>query len=210
MLWLKRGMSSLARKLLRRLVEQSRTAIEDGIVPGSGGIAFLGDSITAGGRWDLLLPHLPTRNLGIGGDRTDHVLERIAPAIRLAPSKLFLLIGTNDLTVGVPVDTIAGNVARILDELRRALPNCSFYLQSVLPRTADYAPTIATLNERYRKIARERRATFVDLWPLFDDGKGALKASLTNDNLHLLGAGYVVWRDALASYLGGFQSSGAR
>jgi lysophospholipase L1-like esterase len=63
----------------------------------SGINAFLGDSITNGGRWNQLFPDVRTANFGVDGDCSRHVLARLQPVIALKPARVFLMIGTNDL-----------------------------------------------------------------------------------------------------------------
>jgi len=183
------------------LPEQHPSAALGAAVPGSCIVVFLGDSITAGGRWDLLFPGIPSANFGVNGDHTHQVLSRLAPIIRLKPAKLFLLIGTNDLGGGIVEDTTVANVAKILDQLQSALPRCRIHLQTVLPREAEYTARVQSLNQRYAQLAQAKRVVLIDLFPLFDDGHGKLRPDLTDDGLHLLGAGYDVWRAAIAPYV---------
>jgi lysophospholipase L1-like esterase len=42
-------------------------------------------------------------------------------------------------------------------------------------------------------MARDTRATYVDLWPIVVNEKGQLDASLTGDGLHLNQQGYERW-----------------
>lgn len=186
----------IERLVLQKLWRSWRSGINSAVVPGSGGVAFLGDSITHGGRWDLLLPTVSTRNFGISGERTDHLLTRLEPLIALQPKKLFILIGTNDLTKGVGLPTIAQNVDQLIARLKNET-SCEIYLQSVLPRAKKFAERIKSLNELYRNVADKHAVTFVNLYPLFDNGEGQLRAELTDDELHLLGPGYDIWRKAI-------------
>lgn len=193
--------TALSEFFLKKLWAQCRTGLETAVVPGSGGTAFLGDSITHLARWELMFPTANTRNFGISGECSHHLLARLGPLIRLRPEKIFLLIGTNDLSRGFTVEEIGFNVAKILDELRKALPECTLYLQTVMPRESKYSDRIKAMNAIYSRIATERNIELINLFPLFDDGKGAIRKELTNDDLHLMGAGYSIWRDALAPYL---------
>ena len=47
-------------------------------------------------------------------------------------------------------------------------------------------------------MAAETGADYLDLYPLFVNGDGYLRADLTSDGLHLNQDGYMVWRTALA------------
>lgn len=164
-------------------------------------VAFLGDSITAAGQWRHLFPSVPSQNFGVNGDVSGDLLRRLEPVVALKPGKLLLMIGTNDLGRGYEEDSIVANVAAILDRLRVALPGCLVYLQSVLPREAFYAERVRSLNRRYLQLARERGVPFIDLFGLFDDGDGGLRRELTDDGLHLVEAGYEVWRAAIDRYV---------
>ncbi len=195
---------SLTSMLIERLISRKlwrmwRDGLEMAAVPGSGGIVFLGDSITHNARWDLMFPNIATRNFGINGERSEHLLTRLEPIISIQPTKVFILIGTNDLAVGRTVDEISADVDGIVHRLQTALPDCTVYLQSVLPRAKKFAARIHALNARYRQIADQRGAEFIDLFPAFDDGTGTLKKELTYDVLHLMGQGYRLWHDIIES-----------
>lgn len=164
-------------------------------------VAFVGDSITAAGRWQQLFPHWHCGNFGVDGDRSDQVLLRLGAVIDFRPARLFLLIGTNDLGCSVEEGVIVDNVGRILRQLRQALPDCQLCLQTVLPREQAYAGAVRALNRRYAQLAQEHAVALLDLYPLFDDGHGRLRAGLTEDGLHLLDAGYTLWQQALAPAL---------
>ena len=70
-------------------------------------IIFLGNSITNGGEWAELLGNPHAKNRGISGDTTQGVLDRLSTITKGKPSKIFLLIGTNDLSRGKSVDEVA-------------------------------------------------------------------------------------------------------
>ena len=193
--------AALTDLLMGKLWIQWRSGIEAAVVPGSGGVVFLGDSLTHSARLDLMFPGLPTRNFGISGERSDQLLTRLGPIISLKPGKLFLLIGSNDLSRGRTIEQIGADVARILDELGGALPGCKLHLQTVMPRESKFFARIKALNAVYAGIAAQRGIPLIDLFPLFDDGTGKIRQDVTNDNLHLLGSGYAMWREVLAPYL---------
>ncbi|MDM4769152.1 GDSL-type esterase/lipase family protein [Solimonas sp. SE-A11] len=184
-------------KMSAKLWEQMRSTLDATAPRDCGGVLFLGDSITILGRWELLFPGLRVLNFGIPGERSEHLLARLEPVVRVRPDKLFLMIGTNDLSRGVPVPDIASNVEKILVELRRELPECRLFLQTVLPCRRKLAPQIQDLNARYAAIAASQGLSLIDLYPLFDDGSGQIRRELSNDQLHLLGPGYAIWGRAI-------------
>lgn len=157
-------------------------------------VVFLGDSITELSRWHELFPGAPVRNRGISGDTTDGVLRRLDQITAGKPAKVFLLIGTNDLLWDTPEEEIAGNIERIVDRIATESPTTEIYVQSVLPRGIDYRENVETLNAMVRaRLGSD--ATWIDLYPLFLADDGSIRDDLANDELHLLGPGYVIWRD---------------
>lgn len=179
--------------LMTRMQDQRRSQFEvlqPQVRPGD--IVFLGDSITEGGSWHEWFPDLPVRNRGIGGDTTEGVLQRLHQ-IGNRPAKLFLLIGTNDITMVVKDQDILANLEKIVTTVRSTCSETSVYVQSLLPRRTKRAPHLQRLNAEYARIAEKHGATFIDLWPAFADSDQRLKSEYTNDSLHLLGAGYAAW-----------------
>lgn len=163
-------------------------------------IVFLGDSITEGGPWEELFPDLRVRNRGIGGDTSEGVLRRLEQISRATPAKVFLLIGTNDLFRGDAEDEIVGNITEILGRLKQETPDTEVYLQSVLPRAPSYRAAIEALNARLSEVALERGSAWVDLYTAFLDLEtGGIRAELSNDELHLLGPGYALWKEQIAT-----------
>lgn len=163
-----------------------------------GDIVFLGDSITEGGRWGEWFAGRPVRNRGIGGDTSAGVLARLDQVISGRPAKVFLLIGTNDLAFNVPEADIVANVSQIIDRIHTGSPSTRVYLQSVMPRAVEYREQIESLNASIQRHIGER-AEWVNLYPrLLDDADGSISNDFSNDELHLNGAGYANWREAIA------------
>ncbi len=163
-----------------------------------GDTVFLGDSLTEYGMWEELFPQSNTRNRGIVGDTTSGVLARVEQVADGQAEQVFLLIGTNDLFAGVSQEEIIANILTIIDEIQASSPETDIYVQSLLPRQAVFTEQIEALNAEL-ETAIAGKATWVNLYPLFLDEAGtSLDDSLTNDELHLLGEGYLIWRDAIA------------
>ena len=172
----------------------------------SSDVVFLGNSITAGTDWNELL-QLPTaRNRGISGDITYGVLERLDDVISGKPSKIFILIGINDISKNIPDDTILNNYAKIVDRIQTGSPKTDIYFQTLLPVNASFGKFknhyekdqhILYVNEGIRKLTNEKNIQLIDLYPHFLDGDNHLKASLTHDGLHLRIEGYQVWAKIL-------------
>jgi lysophospholipase L1-like esterase len=192
----------LVRRLLWPAKAMRRAQFEQLPLP-AGRVLFLGDSITEQGLWHEWFPELPTLNRGISGDTVGEVRARLDSAVR-APSAISLLVGTNDLSGLGPsrdVVKIAQEFRGLVEDLRRRAPDTHLIVNSVMPRKATFASQVRALNHEYAAIAREAGATWVDLWPVLADGADSLKAQYTGDSLHLNGAGYAVWVEALRPLL---------
>lgn len=169
-------------------------------------ILFLGNSITERGPWQELLPGKPVVNRGIGGDNTFGLLARLDSHLVMKPKVIFLLIGINDIGRGLPTEVSASNYRRIVDRIRSVCPKATLYLQSILPMnekilTAAYLKNkkdkVIALNQEIRKIAAERKLTFIDLHPVFADPQGELQAGMTIDGIHLRPSAYAKWVEFL-------------
>jgi lysophospholipase L1-like esterase len=171
-------------------------------VPAPGHVVLLGDSSTEFGLWQEWFSGQPVLNRGIGGETSADLLRRLDSAVH-QPAGVFLLIGTNDLTAGVPLQDITGNVRTLLDEIERRAPGTPVVVQSVMPRTARFRDDIRLLNEAYRGLVDSATAEvqYLDLWPALADEQGLLRSEFTGDGLHLTGAGYAAWVDVLRPHV---------
>jgi lysophospholipase L1-like esterase len=192
----------------RQLWLQKRTEWAAQVERDRHAVVFLGDSITQGWGDDLggSFPGVKVANRGISGDTTRGVLIRLPEdVLALAPSAVFLLIGTNDLEEGAPVETIAGNLKLILAALRRHNPQLPIVLSQVFPSaTAQRRPAdqIKALNRLYAAaIKGDAHTLLVETWPLFADAQGDALASEFPDRLHPNAAGYAKWAAALRPVL---------
>ncbi len=164
-------------------------------------VVFLGDSLTEYGLWSEWFLGRSVVNRGIGGDTSAGVLRRLDTSTG-SQRKLSLLIGTNDLALGVRIPAIAANVGAIIDGIRRTAPATEIYLNGVLPRARRFRDRVRELNDALLAVADERTVVFLDLWPALADADGALRRDFTMDKLHLTGAGYRAWVGVLADHLG--------
>ncbi|WP_339788363.1 GDSL-type esterase/lipase family protein [uncultured Imperialibacter sp.] len=168
----------------------------------TGKILFLGNSITEGGPWAELLGDPTVVNRGIGGDFSYGILNRLDEIIQRKPSKLFLLIGVNDIGNDIPDAVIANNVRKIVTRLKAETPATEIYIQSILPVNPEYPRFPQHYDKQYHvlmtnqllyKVALDTKVTFVNLFPLFLDNRQRLDANLTKDGLHLNRQGYDIW-----------------
>lgn len=172
-----------------------------------GDIVFLGNSITDGGEFQELFGREDVKNRGIVGDVINGVSKRLHQVTDGKPSKIFLLIGINDVSHGLTAEKIAERYESLVKEIRTQSPESALYVQSVLPINNDFnryknlkgrEGVIPELNTLLEDVAARNGAVYVDLWPTFADESGKLRKDFTTDGLHLSGAGYKAWAAALS------------
>ncbi|MBA9078899.1 GDSL-type esterase/lipase family protein [Rufibacter quisquiliarum] len=165
-------------------------------------VVFLGNSITARGKWAELLPGVPVANRGIGGDITHGVLARLDDILATKPRKIFLLIGINDLSRRIPEAIILQNYERLVRRVKQQSPKTKLYVQSVLPLLDDMLkpdylknlnPAVTSLNTQLQAFAKKHKLTYINLHPIFADASGQLKKEYSLDGIHVTDAAYPVW-----------------
>lgn len=198
-------------------------------------LVFLGDSITdfwtmAGnpwfpgqqmGRavWQESFAGEPARhtglNLGVSGDRTEHVLHRILPravgglgqldAADLQPDFVVILVGVNNTwDAEMPVvDSVVAGIRSVVTAVHARKPAARLILQSLLPLPdmEKNAAVIRPVNAQLRALAASPAfrgfTDFLDLYPAFVDAAGRPLAGLFADGVHPNEAGYRAWRTLL-------------
>jgi lysophospholipase L1-like esterase len=188
--------------------EKARTGWAQRVQEDQGAVVFLGDSITQGwgGRLATTFPGLKIANRGISGDTTRGMLIRLQEDVLfLKPSAIVMLLGTNDIEVGIPTDAIGRNFGKILAAIKAHDPKVPILLCRVLPSSADKkrpAETIKALNALYEAAAYgDPQITVVDTWTLFANAEGDATPECFPDLLHLNEAGYQKWGAALRPVL---------
>ncbi|APM39036.1 GDSL-type esterase/lipase family protein [Clostridium kluyveri] len=174
---------------------------------GHGKIIFLGDSLTDIAEWNELLNNPNVLNRGISYDTTSGALNRISEITRLKPSKIFIMLGINDIGKGLTSRNIISNYSKILESIKENSPNTTIYIQSVLPINKDLFKTttnskeIIELNNSLKELCKNFDIKYIDLYSLFTlPNENKLYKEYTVDGLHINGKGYIVWRDAVKDY----------
>ena len=175
---------------------------------GEGDVIFIGDSITQGWEgegkevWGKYYAHRNAVNLGIGGDRTQHVLWRIqnGELDGITPKLAVLMIGTNN-TGGQFAEHIAGGIKAIVAELQKQKPDMKILLLGVFPRSAKATDTIRAkikyINAIISKLDDGKNVAYKDIGEKFLDKDGALDKKIMPDFLHLSEEGYSIWAKAI-------------
>lgn len=175
-----------------------------------GATVFVGDSITEFfplkkylGREQALI------NRGIAGTDTvwlqAHLDEQV---LALEPSKIFLMLGVNDIGRGYPNQDIVSRLSEIVARIRQDNCFASIYLLSLLPvnESPSYQGTVKVRNNQTIQALNADLSVltgveYIDLYPTLLDESGQLAESYTSDGLHLTMTGYEKLAETLTLYL---------
>lgn len=188
------------------------------VAKGNVDLVFIGDSITQGwegagkGVWAKFYGERNAVNLGIGGDRTQHVIWRLDNdnVKDIAPKAAVVMIGTNNSGSNTP-EQIAEGVAVIVKQLRTKLPETQVLLLAVFPRGTNKVDKRRQVNEKanaiFSKLDDGKHVHYLDIGPKFLQDDGTLTKDIMPDLLHLSPKGYTIWAESieekLAKLLGG-------
>ena len=176
-------------------------------------VVFIGDSITEGWEgagkqtWSKFYAHRNAVNLGIGGDRTQHVLWRLENGNieGLNPKAVVLMIGTNNSnSEDNSPGQIAEGVQAIVKKLRAKLPETKILLLAIFPRSENYSAQrgkLAMINQVLRKSADDQNVLWADFGSKFQNEDGTIPRELMPDYLHLSPRGYEIWAEAIEDML---------
>ncbi len=160
-------------------------------------------------------------NRGISGTTSDDFLREIdAVLLGLKPNKVFLNIGTNDMTESRYgpgwMDHLMSNYETILRTVRDALPGTIVYIMAFYPANLhmpNRTPmqeemlrlrTKENLNEcncRLEKLAEQFGQRFINVNDGLTDENGELKAEYTYDGVHMYAEAYKLVFRNLKPYL---------
>ena len=165
-------------------------------------IVFYGNSITNMHEWwEAFGSDGRILNRGNSGGNSQELIDNLQSVIDGKPAKLFLMIGTNDISNGVPYRTVVDNIGIIIDRILTESPETEIYVQSILPRVAEPQNTNnKAANELIASLCEDKGVTYVNLW---DSLQGIRNyGEWSADGLHLYASGYRVWCRQIAPYLG--------
>ena len=154
-------------------------------------IVFLGNSITDGCEWAELFNNRHIKNRGISADRSGWLLDRLDPIVK----------------------EVAANIGKLLDRFAEESPWTKIYVQSILP--VNGVDTKAKAKNHWKKGAEiieankliealcegRKNVLYIDVYSALVDQKGMLDQRYTNDGLHLMGEGYLAWKEVIEKYV---------
>ena len=130
-------------------------------------------------------------NIGCGYDRTENVLWRIyhGELDNLTADKVFIMIGTNNLSHKDPDKDIVAGISAIVDAVRTRHPQSEITVMGLFPRRGKEAK-IKTLNTAIKAMTKEQKVRFSDPGKSLIGKGGKIDEKLFTDGLHPNAEGY--------------------
>jgi len=167
---------------------------ENSVREESGGIVFIGDSITEMYDTDNFYTDYKVINRGIGGDTTRQLLRRLYDnALIMKPKLINLLVGINDLGQRFDNSYIVNNIEKIIVNIKEQCPDTKIILQSIYPikgggkgrnRRKAHNEDVRIINIEFLRLSTKYNLTYVDMFSLLIDDKGNLIKEYSSDGLH--------------------------
>ena len=148
-------------------------------------------------------------NRGVGGWRTEEMLACLDEmVISLQPRRLFINIGTNDLSdAAVTIDALISRYEDILNRIVAAVPGVELVMMAYYPINYDAADEsikaclrirtnerIQEANQAVEALAHRRGHRFINVNAPLTDEQGRLKAAYTIEGMHIREEGYrAIW-----------------
>lgn len=179
-------------------------------------IVFLGDSITD---WypfeELYEDYIPIVNSGKAGTRTFELLPKLKELVyQYNPTKVFILIGTNDLNTHTGKKQLVNNIEKMIKRIKKHRSKCKIYVQSIYPvnkiddEKEDSEETsqkenkeIKEVNRNIKKLCKKHNVSYIDVFNELIDENGNLEKKYTKDGLHLSNLGYLKVTKILTPYI---------
>lgn len=187
--------------------QERHAQMNERVKQGNVDLLFIGDSITHGWEgegapiWEQYYAARNAVNLGIGGDRTEHVLWRLENGniAGVSPKLAVVMIGTNNHKAN-SAGEIAEGVTAIIRKLRNDLPEMKILLLGIFPRTdveQELQDKLKQVNTLIADLAADKMVKYFDIGRFFLDDAGALPKEVMPDLLHPNAKGYQIWAEAV-------------
>lgn len=170
-------------------------------------VLFIGDSITH--FWETFGKEVfaeyytsrKTLNLGISGDRTEHVLWRLENGNidGLNPKLAVLMIGTNNWQDNSARE-IADGITAIVQKLNREMPDMKILVLAIFPRAdvpQEFRDKLEETNAMIAKLDDGEVVHFLNINSAFLTDEGELTKEVMPDLLHPQQYGYTLWAEAM-------------
>ena len=155
-------------------------------------------------------------NRGVGGYKTSDLLPILdACVFELEPRKVFINIGTNDLSDdSIPLEKVMSNYDRIITQIEERLPGVIIYMMAYYPVNYDAADEemkpcllirtnekINRANELVEQLAARHGQRYINVNAPLMDEQGRLKAEYTIEGMHIKPEGYRAMFEDIMAYV---------
>ena len=177
-------------------------------------IVFLGDSITEIYPINKIYGDLPIIKSGVSGYKTEDILKRMDSMVyRYNPTKVILLIGTNDISKDISEENLnktQKNIEKIINGIKKNRKNAKIYIESIYPVNRNMKlemvsertnEAIKQLNKKIKKYCKEENITYINMYDELLDSDGNFDSELTYDGLHPSSLGYAKITRILLPYI---------
>lgn len=178
-------------------------------------ILFLGDSLTYNYKINEFFEGYKTFNSGISGNKTTDILNDLENRVyKYNSTKVFLLIGINDLKNGISNDEVLNNIEIIIKKIKENSKDTIIYVESlypisdekdkknikkIVPKTDNNE--IKETNKKLNKLCKKYNIKYINVYDKLLNDKGSLKKDYTTDGLHLNDLGYFKVTKVLEKYV---------
>lgn len=203
-----------AEKVNAKEISTAKSIKSEDYMRKSENIVFLGDSITDWYPLEEIYGDLPIVNSGVAGYETHDILERLDDMVyKYNPTKVFILIGTNDLKYkdeDENEEEIAQNIEKIIKNIQKNRSNAKIYVQSIYPVNKeiknDYTEErnndeIIEVNKMIKEYCEENNVNYIDMFNALADDNGNFSEDYTKDGLHPTDLGYAKITVELLKYI---------
>ena len=177
-------------------------------------IVFLGDSITEIYPINKIYGDLPIIKSGVSGYKTEDILKRMDSMVyRYNPTKVILLIGTNDISKNISEENLnktQKNIEKIINGIKKNRKNAKIYIESIYPVNRNMKlemvsertnEAIKQLNKKIKNYCKEENITYINMHDELLDSDGNFDSELTYDGLHPSSLGYAKITRILLPYI---------
>jgi len=177
-------------------------------------IVLFGDSITQFYPVNDIYDNYQIIGSGVSGYTTTDLLDRMVKMLyQYNPTKVFLLIGTNDIMLDTSEEKLedtVDNIKKISEDIKKYRPNAKLYIESIYPvnkslnkemvnqRTNE---AIKSMNKKIDEYCKKEKISYINIYDELTDEDGNFDKKYTNDGLHPNDLGYAKITKLLLPYI---------
>ncbi|MDP4115336.1 MAG: GDSL-type esterase/lipase family protein [Bacteroidota bacterium] len=185
-------------------VPLSESTAPDSLLTPQFKIVMLGNSITHGGNWPMLLNRNDVAERGVVSDVLTGFYKRVQEIYKLKPKIIFTEGGINDIYNNDSAEIVFGNYKKLIEDILmrniKVVVQSTLYVSSKYNHYAEKNKVVSELNALLKQYCKEKQIEFIDLNPLLSP-EGTLKSEFTYDGVHLKGPAYLLWAEQVNGYL---------